>query len=83
MRKIIYIFLLIFCVGNINAQPTIQQQFENLQKYWYYRFRLKNDFVYVGEGQGMSIPAPPRTREVALRARVEGKLSLQKIKEKR
>lgn len=32
----------------------------NLQKYWYYRWRLTNDFVKVGEGRGHSIPIQSR-----------------------
>jgi hypothetical protein len=32
----------------------------NLQKYWYYRWRLVNDFVKVGEGVGHSIPIQSR-----------------------
>ncbi len=32
----------------------------NLQKYWYYRMRLTNDFVKVGEGRGHSIPIQSR-----------------------
>jgi hypothetical protein len=31
-----------------------------LQKYWYYRWRLQNDFVKVGEGTGHSIPIQSR-----------------------
>lgn len=32
----------------------------NLQKYWYYRWRLANDFLKVGEGVGHSIPIQSR-----------------------
>lgn len=32
----------------------------NLQKYWYYRWRLTNDFVKVGEGRGHSLPIQSR-----------------------
>ena len=32
----------------------------NHAKYWYYRTRLRNDFMMVGPGQGMSIPMQER-----------------------
>lgn len=35
---------------------------EVLQKYWYYRWRLRNDFVYIGENQGESLPFFRKTR---------------------
>lgn len=33
---------------------------EILQKYWYYRWRLRNDFVFIGENQGESLPFSER-----------------------
>lgn len=33
---------------------------EVLQKYWYYRWRLRNDFVYIGDQPGESIPFSDR-----------------------
>ena len=31
-------------------------------KYWYYRYKLQNDFMVIGEGSGMSIPASIRNK---------------------
>jgi len=39
---------------------TIPQWYKNLEKYWYYRYRLVNDFMLIGPGEGMSIPAQKR-----------------------
>jgi hypothetical protein len=33
---------------------------EVLQKYWYYRWRLRNDFLYIGDQPGESIPISDR-----------------------
>jgi len=32
----------------------------NLQKYWYYRYKLVNDFMLIGPSEGQSIPAQKR-----------------------
>jgi hypothetical protein len=49
----------IFCSYFGSTQPANQADL-NLQKYWYYRMRLTNDFVKVGEGRGHSIPIQSR-----------------------
>lgn len=64
MKKIIYIAILIFSITDNYAQQNVVQEYENLQKYWYYRFRLKNDFMLMGTERGMSIPATTRSRNV-------------------
>lgn len=54
--------------GNADARPALEVQYETCdaiadsdhQKYWYYRARLVNDFVKVGDGQGHSLPASLR-----------------------
>jgi hypothetical protein len=37
-----------------------QDDHEVLQKYWYYRWRLKNDFLYMGDQPGESLPFSER-----------------------
>ncbi|MFH1380032.1 MAG: 3-coathanger stack domain-containing protein, partial [bacterium] len=54
MKKIILIFILITPIV-CSAQSA-----DLLKKYWYYRFRLKNDFLKVGPNPGESIPAETR-----------------------
>jgi len=39
---------------------TIPPWYKNLEKYWYYRYRLINDFMLIGVGAGKSIPAQKR-----------------------
>lgn len=62
MIKYCSLTFLFLCVisGTVgqNLQPTDDQI--NLQKYWYYRWRLQNDFVKVGEGVGHSLPIQSR-----------------------
>lgn len=54
---VLWLFFAVF-VWNIGLTQT--QDDVNLQKYWYYRWRLVNDFVKVGEGVGHSIPIQSR-----------------------
>jgi len=61
MKKIIYALLFVFIITDIYAQDIIHE-YQNLQKYWYYRFRLKNDFMLVGDCQGCSMPANTRNK---------------------
>ncbi|MFH1321026.1 MAG: T9SS type A sorting domain-containing protein [Bacteroidota bacterium] len=55
MKKIILIFILLTPVV-----CSAQTRADNLKKYWYYRLRLKNDFLKVGPNPGESIPAETR-----------------------
>jgi len=34
--------------------------YTNLEKYWYYRYKLVNDFMYIGVNAGESLPASRR-----------------------
>ena len=54
---LLLIFLLVFVWKDVQTQT---QDDVNLQKYWYYRWRLVNDFVKVGEGRGHSIAIQSR-----------------------
>lgn len=45
------------------GSPTISASYQNLEKYWYYRYRLVNDFMKIGTEPGNSIPA--RNRRLA------------------
>ena len=54
--------LLLFCVLSVFPKEVFPQyDVENLRKYWYYRYRLINDFVKIGSNRGESIPARIRT----------------------
>ncbi len=52
------LFILLFCIIQIlgNAQTAE----DNHEKYWFYRHRLINNFVKIGDCQGCSIPAEAR-----------------------
>jgi len=55
MRNLI-VFILVLTSFRSYSQSSVQ----NLKKYWYYRQRLVNDFVLVGDCQGCSLPASER-----------------------
>jgi hypothetical protein len=57
-------FLLLMSFVLLNS-PSIAQgvpnsAYINLEKYWFYRYRLVNDFMKIGENCGESIPAQDR-----------------------
>jgi len=56
MKKVFFSFLLSILFLQVNAQSS----FENIKKYWHYRYRLVNNFMVVGEGRGKSLPATIR-----------------------
>lgn len=60
--KTIYLFLTVLIYTHfVQLQGFAQSDADvNLQKYWYYRWRLTNDFIKVGEGKGHSIPIQSR-----------------------
>ncbi|MBC7553033.1 MAG: T9SS type A sorting domain-containing protein [Taibaiella sp.] len=43
-----------------STYSTPPNWYKNLEKYWFYRYRLINDFLIIGDGAGMSIPAQRR-----------------------
>jgi len=49
------VFFLLFALTANSQTPQL-----NLEKYWYYRNRLKNDFMIPGEGQGYNLIANER-----------------------
>lgn len=63
-KKILFVLLILSCVYNepTHAQTFIgdQDDHEVLQKYWYYRWRLKNDFMVMGDQPGESLPFSER-----------------------
>ena len=58
MKKTIVLFchLLFFCIPVFAQTP-----YRNMEKYWWYRYRLVNDFMKIGPNCGESIPAVART----------------------
>jgi hypothetical protein len=56
-NSLFILLLIVFQCSNVFSQT---QEDVNLQKYWYYRWRLVNDFVKVGDGVGHSIPIQSR-----------------------
>ncbi|MFY8165785.1 MAG: hypothetical protein ACOVJ8_04265, partial [Sediminibacterium sp.] len=58
MRQVI-LMILFFTSFNGYSQ-SISTSYQNHAKYWYYRTRLRNDFLLVGPNQGMSIPMQQR-----------------------
>lgn len=61
MKKLILSLLLIGAAGQSFAQN--QNMSGDLSKYWYYRWRMRNDFMVMGEGPGKSIVAEQRIPE--------------------
>ena len=57
MKKTILFILLAALVGNLMAQSFANDQ-ENLKKYWYYRQRLKENFIFMSDGneRGSNLP---------------------------
>src|ERR1700741_5409290 len=61
MNKIkIYISFALFISLVITEISSAQNDQLNHQKYWYYRWRLRNDFMIVGDCEGCSLPARER-----------------------
>lgn len=56
MNRIIIILFFIFCHLEVFSQSPV----ENHGKYWYYRYRLNNNFVKIGDCDGCSLPAESR-----------------------
>jgi hypothetical protein len=61
MKNLILLLLLIGAGGQSFAQN--QNMSGDLTKYWYYRWRMRNDFMVMGEGPGKSIVAEQRIPE--------------------
>ncbi len=71
MLKHTKVFILLLFLLYINISSSISfaqtaQANDNLKKYWYYRYRLRNDFTLMGDGQGKSIIAAQRKVDGAL-----------------
>ncbi|MEO6833261.1 MAG: hypothetical protein ABI378_12050 [Chitinophagaceae bacterium] len=65
MRKLFFTLLTTFFLSGAFAQiPTayLPDYYKNLEKYWFYRYRLINDFLKIGGSCGESIPASKRFR---------------------
>jgi len=54
-----FLTVLFLCSQSLTAQSLT----ENQSKYWKYRERLKKEFLVIGEGQGMSLPAESLERD--------------------
>lgn len=54
--------LILILTTNLNLVCFAQQDifYKSHATYWYYRTRLRNDFLLVGPDQGMSIPMQQR-----------------------
>ncbi len=61
MKKLILMLLLLGANGLSFAQT--QNMSGDLTKYWYYRWRLRNDFMVMGEGPGKSLVMQERNIE--------------------
>jgi len=55
-KKNLLNLLFIVCQSLVFAQTSEK----NSEKYWYYRFRLINNFTLVGDCQGCSLPVTER-----------------------
>src|SRR4051812_14645357 len=64
MKKILLLVILVSCGLYTQAQTVPPHDpngiIKNLDKYWWYRYRLVNDFMKIGPGCGESIPAQRR-----------------------
>ena len=57
MRTYGIFFLVWLCIPFLVVS---QNSAENLKKDWYYRFRMQNDFMLIGDCNGCSLPAEIR-----------------------
>lgn len=48
--------------GAYSESTTIPQWYQNLEKYWFYRYRLVEDFMYMGPDIGEDIIAYKRVK---------------------
>ena len=56
------LIITIFCFLFIGNNAFCQNWYRNYEKYWWYRYRLVNDFMKVGPNHGESIPAYLRVK---------------------
>lgn len=56
-KYLIALFLTVMQMGGLSRAQDASQ---NFNKYWYYRYRLVNNFMKIGDTQGCSIPAAER-----------------------
>jgi len=42
--------------STVAGSTSIPAWYANLEKYWYYRYKLVNDFLIMGPSEGMSTP---------------------------
>lgn len=63
MKALILLCFTVICALQFVIGQTSSTMDGNLAKYWYYRWRLRNDFMIMGEGQGKSIVAEQRNPE--------------------
>ena len=60
MKKIIIILFIFHCPFVAICQwYTPTQSYQNLEKYWFYRYRLVNDFMYVDTTGNDSVGSMP------------------------
>jgi hypothetical protein len=63
MKKMILSVLFSFAISVNYGQYLLPDSYKNLEKYWFYRYRLVNDFLKVSDEPGGSIPARERRRK--------------------
>jgi hypothetical protein len=57
-KKLLLLLLLIFLMPQLFGQNSLNDL--NYKKYWWYRYRLVNDFLVIGDCQGCSLPMAQR-----------------------
>lgn len=63
MKKLfLFICIVIVQTDMLHAQSSIPDWYKNLEKYWFYRYRLVNDFMLISDEAGGTIPAQKRIR---------------------
>ncbi len=58
-KNVLAVFLQLIIATGMVAQNN-PPWWDNFNKYWWYRYRLQNDFMLIGDCQGCSIPAERR-----------------------
>lgn len=58
-KKFLYIIFALLCLNSIQAQRAAPDEI-NFKKYWWYHYRLVNDFLVKGDCKGCSEPANER-----------------------
>lgn len=61
MKRIVVIIITLLLLHGLDSKVRAQSYEENLKKYWFFRYKLVNDFMQIGNQCGESMPATTRS----------------------